>query len=102
MPWMNTTAGAPVPTDSYAIRRSSTDARRLVPATTPIAFPPNSLVTQSSEYNASLGSLGTRVKTSRRYRTALRAEQSQLTRGRILKSARRLFVHRGYSHVTMH
>lgn len=41
------------------------------------------------------------VKDIRPYRTALREEQAQLTRGRILKTARRLLVQRGYSQVTM-
>lgn len=41
------------------------------------------------------------VKNKRPYRTALREDQAQLTRGRILDAARILFVQRGYSQVTM-
>jgi TetR/AcrR family transcriptional regulator, regulator of autoinduction and epiphytic fitness len=41
------------------------------------------------------------VKDIRPYRTALREEQAQLTRRRILDAARRLLVGRGYSQVTM-
>jgi AcrR family transcriptional regulator len=41
------------------------------------------------------------VKGARPYRTTLRAEQAQLTRRRILETARRLLLERGYSQVTM-
>lgn len=41
------------------------------------------------------------VKGTRPYRTTLREEQAQLTRRRILETARRLLVQRGYTHVTM-
>ncbi len=41
------------------------------------------------------------VKGARPYRTTLREEQAQLTRRRILETARRLLVHRGYTQVTM-
>jgi AcrR family transcriptional regulator len=41
------------------------------------------------------------VKEARPYRTALREEQAQLTRRRILEAARRLLIVRGYSQVTM-
>jgi AcrR family transcriptional regulator len=42
-----------------------------------------------------------KVKRARPYRTALREEQAQLTRRRILEAARRLLVQRGYGQVTM-
>jgi AcrR family transcriptional regulator len=45
--------------------------------------------------------MGERVKDTRPYRTALREEQAQLTRRRILQAARRLLVQRGYGQVTM-
>ncbi|HXJ48277.1 MAG TPA: helix-turn-helix domain-containing protein [Candidatus Acidoferrum sp.] len=38
---------------------------------------------------------------TRPYRTALRAEQAQLTRSRIMEAARRLLIQRGYTQVTM-
>lgn len=41
------------------------------------------------------------VKSARPYRKTLREEQAQLTRRRILESARRLLVRRGYGQVTM-
>ena len=41
------------------------------------------------------------VKGARPYRTTLREEQAQLTRRRILETARRLLVHRGFTQVTM-
>ena len=41
------------------------------------------------------------VKDDRPSRTTLREEQAQLTRRRILEAARRLFVERGYSSVSM-
>jgi len=41
------------------------------------------------------------VKGTRPYRTTLREEQAQLTRRRIMETARRLFVQRGYTQVTM-
>ena len=41
------------------------------------------------------------VKGTRPYRTTLREEQAQLTRRRIMETARRLLVQRGYSQVTM-
>lgn len=45
--------------------------------------------------------MGAPVKGTRPYRTALREEQAQLTRHRIMEIARRLFVQRGYTQVTM-
>ena len=45
--------------------------------------------------------MGGAVKAARPYRTALRSEQAQLTRERILEAARRLLVERGYGRVTM-
>ena len=42
-----------------------------------------------------------RVNGRRSYRSGLREEQADLTRGRILEAARALFVQRGYSQVTM-
>jgi len=44
----------------------------------------------------------TGVKGRRPYRAALREEQAQLTRQRILGAARRLFVAGGFAQVTMH
>jgi AcrR family transcriptional regulator len=42
------------------------------------------------------------VKGARRYRATLRDEQAQLTRGRILAAARRLFLGGAYDSTTMH
>ena len=45
--------------------------------------------------------MSAQVKRGRPYRKTLREEQAQLTRRRILESARRLLVRRGYGQVTM-
>lgn len=45
--------------------------------------------------------MAARVKTKRPHRATLREEQTQLTRRRVLEAARRLFVGRGYSTVSM-
>lgn len=45
--------------------------------------------------------MSAQVKGGRPYRKTLREEQAQLTRRRILESARRLLVRRGYGQVTM-
>jgi AcrR family transcriptional regulator len=42
-----------------------------------------------------------RVKPSRRYRSAVRAEQAQRTQGRILEAARALFLERGFAGTTI-
>jgi AcrR family transcriptional regulator len=45
--------------------------------------------------------VGAQIESKRPYRRTLRDEQAQLTRRRILETARRLVVDRGYSQITM-
>src|SRR5579864_1477915 len=77
---------------------------RAEPVRTAIAAPipsPYSVENQSSGWHGSLFGVKAQVKATRPYRTTLREEQAQLTRRRIMETARRLFVQRGYTQVTM-
>lgn len=50
---------------------------------------------------SSMRSMGERVKRRRPYRSAIRAEQAQRTRGRILEAARALFLVQGFAATTI-